>query len=279
MKLHQLPRIHRPTASQLQRNYVDVGRPVVVTGSMDEWPALERWAREDYLTGGDDLSIPIRDFNPNAKSTLTWEKTSEYLRGIAEKGGPQSGYLVEVPLKMVFPSLLSDLGDSPYRRAATVGDLDIMMGRQTYAGMHFHPSLEAFSSQIVGTKRFVLFDPKYSNAIGKQRPLSAFFNTSTQTFRDGWPSSMTTPSGRDEVIGWETVLQPGEFIYIPVHWWHVVFGSPDLNILLVDFFPAGIENYRFPFPGVRTLTQQAIRGIIPPPLMNKLVERVLTSGN
>ena len=38
---HQIQRIHKPTPTEFYEKYYMKDRPVIITGMMDDWPALE----------------------------------------------------------------------------------------------------------------------------------------------------------------------------------------------------------------------------------------------
>ena len=64
--------------------------------------------------------------------------------------------------------------------------------------------------------------------------------------------------------GFKVILEPGDSLYIPIYWWHVVFGE-NISMSVSDFFGASFYNkYLAPF-GIRTrLSPKANNG-------NKLV--------
>ena len=54
---HGLARVDAPSLETFRRCYMDLGRPVVVTGAMHTWPALTRWNRPGYLKVGPDIRL------------------------------------------------------------------------------------------------------------------------------------------------------------------------------------------------------------------------------
>lgn len=43
------PRVHRPSSLEFLKDFVHTNRPCVITGAIDHWPALSKWADDSYL--------------------------------------------------------------------------------------------------------------------------------------------------------------------------------------------------------------------------------------
>jgi hypothetical protein len=56
----------------------------------------------------------------------------------------------------------------------------------------------------------------------------------------------------------ETVLQPGDALFIPLHWWHAVHGF-GRTLSIAMFWNARLRDYRFPQPSLRTFAAMSIR--------------------
>lgn len=265
----EVPRIHRPGLEEFKRHWLLEGHPVVITGGMEGWEALEKWTPEYLSEHCGDNEVPVRKLSPDGETLVKRMPLRQYLEQLLDS--PESsrhGSIGEVPLRQVLPQVERDLGPSPYRRTP-VGELAVMMGRRTYAPLHFHGSTDALSSQIVGTKRFVLFDPSQSASLYPRAWYDpGFYNFSFLDLDDG----KTVDPGRfpdfERLVGLECTLHAGESLFIPVHWWHTVYGSDDFNILLVDFFDAPLGRWKFPFPGMRSLVQRTVERATPKRLVD-----------
>lgn len=270
MRVMQIPRISPPTVDEFYSDYVNRGRPVVVTGSMDGWPALSRWSASEYLTRAGSSIVPVEAFDPNGRSRTESMSIADYISRVQDSDGVQDAYLSEVLLREALPELLGDVKSSVYRPDSDPGDLALMMGRQTYAPMHFHPMTEAISAQVVGTKKFILIEPKFAPLLQPLPFYSPYFNFSKFDFRNGWLEPLSDAGVSNGLDAWETTLHPGDFIYIPVHWWHVVYGGDNLNILLVDFFSAKLKNLHYPSPGLQSILQDMVRRFTPSGLLDRI---------
>jgi hypothetical protein len=60
-----LARVHRPTSEELEHEYVAKNRPVIISGAMDDWPALQRWtpAYLAKLMGDLDIHANVQDLD------------------------------------------------------------------------------------------------------------------------------------------------------------------------------------------------------------------------
>ncbi len=152
------------------------------------------------------------------------------------------------------PQLLDDVPADPY----TGIDADrtfVMLGANTYAPCHFHPSNEAISTQVLGRRRFVLF-------AADQRP----YLYPRKAYQFALPNFSHVDWQADDIAKWpllaqaqghEAILEPGDSIYLPVQYWHAVFSLDGLSVLLARFFPSSFRRYHYPTPGLTVLAWHA----------------------
>ena len=260
----EVPRIHRPALEEFTQHWLLEGRPVVITGGMEGWEAPRKWTPHYLREQCGDNEVPVRKLSSERKAVFKRMRLREYLDQLLDSPeASRNGSISEVPLRQVLRQVERDLGPSPYRHMP-VGELAVMMGRRSYAPLHFHGSTDALSSQIIGTKRFVLFDPAQPASLYPR----AWYDPGSYNFSflDLDTNNLVDPTrfpDFENLVGLECTLQAGESLFIPVHWWHTVYGNDDFNILLVDFFDAPLRRWRFPFPGVRSLVQRTVERATP----------------
>lgn len=260
----EIPRIHRPDVEEFTQRYLLTGTPVIITGGMDGWEAPGKWSAEYLMKHCGDNMVPVRKLDPQGGTQLQQMPLRDYLaRLIEDPNASRQGSIGEVPLNRVLWQIEGDLGSSPYLRSP-MGQLATLIGRKTYAPLHFHGSTDAISSLVAGRKRFVLFDPAQTASLYPRAWYDpAFYNFS---FLDLDTDKRVDPSrfpDFDRLEGIDCMLHAGESLFIPVHWWHTVYGTEDFNILLVDFFEAPLRRWKFPFPGVRSLVQRTVERATP----------------
>jgi hypothetical protein len=104
------------------------------------------------------------------------------------------------------------------------GDIEyhIFMGRDTRTRGHYHLHQHAMIFQIHGRKRVLLYAPRdadrlYSYPVRR----SPHFQTSQVEFDR--PDFEKFPLLRGTYL-YETILEPGDALFVPIHWWHGVYG-------------------------------------------------------
>ncbi len=276
----EIPRIHAPEPAHLRDEYMRTGQPVIITGAMEHWRAVDIWSIDYLIEHCGDNAVPVRTLSPQTGATTRTSTLRAYLQHLRHHSDAStSGSIGDVAFANVLHQVTDDVGSSRYRQSP-IAELAVMIGRCTYAPLHFHGSTDAFSSQIVGHKRFVLFDPRQSAALYPNAWFDPrFYNFSRVTLAPGDEGQEATEDFPRiaELEGWECTLGPGEILYIPVHWWHAVYGSDEFNVLLVDFFPAPLRQWTFPQPGMRSLLhcalERAVQRVVPDRLIDWYLSR------
>jgi len=122
----------------------------------------------------------------------------------------------------------------------------LWLGKQSLSKMHFD-AVDNFFAQVVGTKTFILIEPKQTNRIVDGRLHKAYysFDPETGTFeRDQahgvvptellsnyLPFDINKPDRTicplfHRIPKWEAVVEAGDLFYQPYGWWHEVIGAP-----------------------------------------------------
>src|SRR5207245_2489940 len=52
-------RVAEPSAEEFRRRYVAPGRPVVITGAMESWPARHKWSFKYFRANFKDRTLPV----------------------------------------------------------------------------------------------------------------------------------------------------------------------------------------------------------------------------
>jgi hypothetical protein len=242
------------TAATFLSEYVARGRPVVIRGALDGWAALERWRDVDYLVErAGDRTIAATNVESGVRAPMPlarfWRNTFE---GSDDPHAYVNAVIVQDDAEGVLGNLRDDTRVGPFFDPADHRSTLVFAGRDTRSGLHFHPATEAYLCQVVGRKRALLFPPtdtKNLDPISWWSPHQAF---SRIVFpRDGgWPDADRFP-GLAATHPVEVELEPGDVLYIPIHWWHVVFG-PDTAICATQMFRASLRKRFFTRMGLRS---------------------------
>ncbi len=236
------------------RDYVTAGRPLLIQGAMDDWKALEAWNDLAYLKSqagerrvhatnvesGGHAQVSLADFWNNI--CTDGKDPHAYINAIVELRGKDG----------VLGNLKGDLGRAPFLDPADHISTHVFAGRDSRCGLHYHPATEAFMCQLVGPKRVLLFPPEASPKIYPVVWHSAHVTFSKAVFeRTGeWPDLNEYPL-MAETRPYEVTAQPGDMLYIPIFWWHVVFGM-GTSVCAAMHYPATIRKRFFTRMGLRS---------------------------
>ena len=225
---------------EFSRNYLYPLRPVIVTDVLHKWPAMQRWRPEFFQREFGNLEFtyygPEYDQEgalgqPNAPFTL-----SDYIDRVLNSGEDRPvPYFRNKILAEVFPSLMKDIEPLPeylfpnwlgerflvghVRRILNRGGaIELFIGGKgsTFPVLHYDGAgAHAFLMQVYGRKQFILYAPEqepflYPNP--EQSNLSLIRNVAQPDLTKYPLFSKAVPT--------TFILEPGEFLFLPSHWWH-----------------------------------------------------------
>lgn len=232
------------TSAAFQRSFVNRNCPCLIRGAAAHWAACHRWSSTDYLkTRCGDVEVTVHtepvveaDSLLSSAEKRAWLKLlrlirqprtmrfAEFLdRACNEERDEQAlFFLYSVPLGPgdVLGSLGGDLGSYSFlketKRAVfgTYPRNNVYFYRSSVTDWHYHASAEALQTQILGVKEVMMLPPtqrvwSYMHALHSQR--LHLFNVDLSQF----------PQAR-EVVPLRAVLHPGDALFIPCFWWHLV---------------------------------------------------------
>ncbi|MEW6737472.1 MAG: cupin-like domain-containing protein [Acidobacteriota bacterium] len=243
--------------------YISAGRPVIITDVVNKWPAYHCWTI-DYLKSiiGDTI-VPVEHYpegdyyNLNALSVKNREpmRFGDYL-DLLEPNSTRKDkyYLAEVSIKRYLSALKSDY-EVPQLLAEWHTIQKAFIGYNSISAGHYHPSEQAFLCQVRGRKRVILYPPKQTPYLYPFPCYSDNFNFSQ--INPAQPNYQKFASFHDAQAV-ECMLEPGEILFIPIHWWHFVYGL-DFSVSITFFWWANWQQWVFPTPGLRTFPGLAYR--------------------
>lgn len=223
---NKIERRERVTQAEFLENYYSKNRPVILTGMMEDWPAMKLWNPEYIKTNFGQAQVEIqfdRDSDPlyeinceNHKKTVT---LSEYVDMVAQGGESNNYYMVANNRNMereemkdlmndfiMFPGLLNP--------QETSGRVFFWFGPAgTITPLH-HDPVNLMMAHVTGRKRWRLIAPEQTPLMYNYR--GVFSKVDCEN-----PDYQKYPLFKNVRII-EEVLEPGEVIFIPVGWWHQV---------------------------------------------------------
>jgi hypothetical protein len=268
-----LERIEAPSPEEFREKYLKRGRPVVIRGIVDKWKAVSAWKDMQYLAekaGERSATVSMGDYfarNAMAAHKSQTMRLAEYIR-LMQEGRTADGklYLSDVPLSQ-FPELVPDVGQVPYGEN-TQRELDtfsrvLFFGRDTYTPPHHHANNMSVLCQIAGKKRMIFFPPDQSRYL---YPYSLW-----SWLREGKnPMASQVDLDKPDLKQFplfkharplECEAEPGDMVFIPVHWWHAVY-SPGISLAVTYNFHTDLRLWHFPSPGGFSLLVYAYQWLL-----------------
>jgi hypothetical protein len=220
------------------RSYLYPLRPVVVTDVLNKWPAMHRWTPEFFQREFGNLEFTSYgpDYDQGGSQPNVRFSLSEYIDGVLSSGEDKPvPYFRNKILREIFPSLMNDIEPLPeyllpnwlgerflvghVRRILNRGGaIELFIGGKgsTFPVLHYDGAgAHAFLMQVYGRKEFIFYAPDqepflYPNP--EQSNLSLIHDVSH-------PDVIRYPLF-SKAIATKFILEPGEFLFIPSHWWH-----------------------------------------------------------
>ena len=199
-------------------------RPVVVTGAIDDWPALRRWTPSYLREVHGDRPIDVRlsrldapqrhDGDPRRTFRRTRMSLGECIdRLLDPEVAGERAYLQYCCLPAELPRLAADVRVPAYCTSPLLSEGAVWLsGAGTINPLHYDFT-SALMAGVVGEKRYVLFPFRDGRWLG------------TRASRLLWRTASLDPSTATagalaHTTPYEHVLRPGELLFIPYRWWH-----------------------------------------------------------
>jgi hypothetical protein len=231
----QVPRVPKLSRQEFLDGYYSTNRPVVMTGAMDDWPAMTKWTDDELKRRFGDRVVSVQ---ANRNSDPNFELNSDKLRSemtfgefvdITQTAGETNNYYITAnnsgknkdALKelwddiVLFPEYLR--GDDPSNRGF------FWFGpKGTITPLH-HDLTNNFMAQVRGRKLVRLIAPyELPNVYNSRHCYSAVDLDKIDFEKFPLFKNVTVI---DVVIG------PGDLLFLPIGWWHYVRGM-DVSITM-----------------------------------------------
>ena len=221
-----IERIPEPSAEEFRARYVNPGRPVIITGAMESWPARHKWSIIYFRSRFEKRRLPVARVVDRkvelAKSGFSFDDGAGFgaflghLLDAETTGASCNGYVTVNPEEHL-PELLDDLRIPAFRPKArwSLGGF-WLSGSDVRTPLHMDLPDNLFA-QIVGRKRVTLFAPRNELWMYRSPPWSSGPQISRVDSEN--PDYQRFPRFRN-ARGIRFILAPGELLYLPRYWWH-----------------------------------------------------------
>lgn len=251
-----IDRIERLTQERFIQDFVSRGRPVVVTDVMTDWPALSGWTPERLRERIGDKAVTVTRRQGGVYRTADHlEMTiSEYVDILQDPEKREDYYLTGLTTGQQLQELADDFSSPPFLGPEWGDQLHVWIGYNSRTINHYHSHHEALLCQVVGQKKVLLYPPGDTSAL---YPKGFFASDHNCSRVDAHDADLEKYPKFGSLTAIECTLDAGEALFIPVHWWHAVYGL-NLSVSGTFFWDARIRDWRFPVPGIRCGTHMVL---------------------
>jgi hypothetical protein len=238
-----IERRNRLSRSEFLEKYYATNTPVILTDMMQDWPAMSLWCPEYLKTKYGNSRVEVqthRNSNPNYEiNTQKHKQTvklSEYADRVVSGGETNEYYIVANNSNLErenFKTLLDDIRMFPEFLDASKTKERVFFWFSpagTITPLH-HDPMNLMMAHIYGRKQWRLISPNATPLL--------YNNVGVFSEVDLENPDYDKNSLFREVQVLETVLEPGEVMFVPVGWWHQV-KALDISLAL------SFTNFIFP---------------------------------
>jgi len=213
------------SSADFVQNYSKPNKPVVITKSIEDWPAMQwtpqlfarEWGDRVFLIDGEEYTMAGHIDNVLASSE---DNPAPYLKNVNVKSEfsellsyIQPGLVYSTPNRLetkLVPQRIIKRGEGRYTQLFIGGS-----GR-SFPRLHWDaPSFHTWSALLYGKKEWILFAPEDSENLYVSegaRDVSQVQNVYDVDLEKFPKFSSTKP--------YKVIQEPGEVVFVPAGWWH-----------------------------------------------------------
>ncbi|KRE88693.1 cupin [Frateuria sp. Soil773] len=218
-------RRQRPSADEFLTDFYSANRPVIITGAMDGWPALQRWNLAYFRQRFGERTVEVQfgrsadaDYELNSIAHKRAMRFGEYVDLVERAGKSNDFYMTannDSTNRQALAELWDDIEQIPeYLDASNGGGGFFWFGPAGTITPFHHDLTNNFMAQVVGRKRLLLMPAcELANVYNHRHCFTPVDGGAVDLAR--FPNM-----ARAQVM--ECVIGPGEILFLPVGCWHYV---------------------------------------------------------
>jgi histone arginine demethylase JMJD6 len=249
----EIERREKLSYEEFAKSYLYASKPVIVTDVLREWPALRRWSPEFFKQEFGNMKFTLNenlkgkaDYKSNGNNEVEYTMDRFIDRVLSSTEENPAPYFRNQILYDLFPTLKKDIEPLPdyfqpnwlpdHYMVKYVGEvlnrgaaLELYIGGKggAFPVLHYDGAgAHAFLMQVYGMKEFIIYPPSQEQYL---YPSPEKENLSQINSIDKPDLGKFPLFAKAEPIVF--ILQPGEMVFIPSHWWHTTkMLSPSISI-------------------------------------------------
>jgi hypothetical protein len=217
---------HRPTRDEFLREYYSTNRPVVITGMMENWPAMRKWSLDFFAEKFGDRLVEVQtgrtagaNYETEQEKYVSKIRFGDFVEKVRCAGATNDFYLTaknNSSNRKVLPELWNDIVQVPeYLATDNPGGFFWMGPRGTITPFH-HDLTNNFMAQVIGRKR-IKIAPSWDLPLMRNY-LHCFSGIDGRTAPPAPRPQLEEP----QIL--EFILNPGEILFLPIGCLHYVEG-------------------------------------------------------
>ena len=222
----EIGRRHRLSRDEFLREYYSTNRPVIITGMIDDWPAMRKWNLDYFAEKFGDREVEVQmgrtsgtNYETEQEKFMRRIRFGDFVEKVRTAGLTNDFYLTaknNSSNRKVLPELWDDIVQIPeYLAKDDPGGFFWMGPAGTITPFH-HDLTNNFMAQVIGRKRLKIA-PSWDMPL-MQNHLHCFSRIDGRIT----PRSQNPPLEAPQIL--EFILNPGEILFLPIGCLHYVEG-------------------------------------------------------
>lgn len=230
----QVERRERLSSEEFLHEYYSQNRPVIITGMMQDWPALQKWNLDYFRQHFGQREVEVQfgrnadqDYELNSLAHKKLMHFAEYV-DLVEKSGTTNDFYMTANNDSRNRQALRELWHDVVQLPAYLREQDNQRGffwfgpQGTITPFH-HDLTNNFMAQVMGRKRIRMIAAHHVAQLQNQRHCFSPIDGRQIDYQ-------RFPQMRNVQVQ-EVVLAPGEILFLPVGCWHFVEGL-DISVTI-----------------------------------------------